>query len=408
MRVPLAPSGLRAEDIAAVDEVLKSGNLTMGEQVSSFEVEMANYLGTKYFVMVNSGSSANLAIIEALLRPSKSEPKLEIGDSVLVPSIAWPTTIWPLIQLGLNPIFVDIEPNSLAIDLRKAQGVLDANSTKKIKAIFPIHPLGLGISNKGLEDFATRNELCLINDMCESLGSWQEDEHSGTVGIMSSFSFYFSHHMTTMEGGGIATNDSDVYDDLKSIRSHGWSRDRSDIDEWSIDVHPSMRKFTFISTGYNIRPMEIQAAIGRRQLASLERFVEKRRLNVAKVLGALKKSNLKVIGAPAHSSIEDFRQHSWMHIPIYISSKNSAYYRNVVVRFLEDSGIETRPPLTGNFLRQPAMIKYLKESVNGLDFANSDDISSSTFLVGCHHDLSDTQISYLCEKLIAASNLIQQ
>ena len=173
MRVPLASSGLRDSDIAAVIQVLKSGNLTMGQEVKKFEKKMADYLKVKHFIMVNSGSSANLLMIEALMRPARSKPILNPGDSILVPAIAWPTTIWPLIQLGLNPLFVDIDPETLALDLVAAQNLIDT-SRIPVKGIFPIHPLGRAIPPSKLSDFTNRNELVLINDVCESLGSWSE------------------------------------------------------------------------------------------------------------------------------------------------------------------------------------------------------------------------------------------
>jgi len=397
MRVPLAPSGLRAKDIEAVQKVLQSGNVTMGEKVALFESEMARYLNVKYFVMMNSGSSANLAILEALIRPTKSNPLLQRDDEVLVPAIAWPTTIWPIIQLGLKPRFVDINPSTLEIDLDSATSLIQS-SKGKIRAIFPIHPLGFGIDNEVLKDFASQHELSLINDVCESLGSWQDSEHSGIVGEASSFSFYFSHHMTTMEGGGVATNNNETYNDLKSIRSHGWSRDRSDVKEWNFEIHPSMQKFNFVSTGYNIRPMEIQAAVGLQQLTDLEDFIFLRRKNVQYVSDAIHSTQLELIGVQDHGTIQSNRRHSWMHIPIRIQSQNPKEARLRAVRFLEDSGIETRPPLTGNFLKQPAMTRYVDHQTTR-DFVNADSVSEATFLIGCHHDLSENQIDYVAEKL---------
>ena len=197
MRIPLASSGLRPSDIEKAVEVLNSGNLTMGTKVKGFEAAMASYLKVKHFVMVNSGSSANLAIIEALLRPTKGSPRLEEGDGVLVPAIAWPTTIWPIIQLGLHPIFVDVEKETLALDLNKAQQHIDLGR-RNIKAIFPIHALGLGISTSALNQFCEKNKLVQINDVCESLGSWSEGVHAGTGGLASSYSFYFCNHITTI------------------------------------------------------------------------------------------------------------------------------------------------------------------------------------------------------------------
>jgi len=276
MRVPLASSGLRSEDIDAAVEVLQSGFLTMGKKVAEFESKMAEYLGVSHFVMMNSGSSANLAIFEAMLRPSKGIPRLKAGDGVLVPAIAWPTTIWPIVQLGLVPVFVDVDRNDLALDLKAAE-IAIMTSTSPVKAIFPIHPLGRALDSKLLLDFANRHSLTLVNDVCESLGSFDNREHAGTAGLAGSFSFYFSHHITTMEGGGVATDDDAFADDLRSIRSHGWSRDRKDVTDWTHDVSGTDAKFLFVSTGYNIRPMEIQAAIGINQIKDIDTEKKKNR-----------------------------------------------------------------------------------------------------------------------------------
>ena len=164
MRVPLASSGLRDCDIEAVVRVLKSGNLTMGKEVRNFESRMADYLQVEHFVMVNSGSSANLLMLEALIRPAVAAPRLHPGDSVLVPAIAWPTTIWPIIQLGLNPLFVDVDPDTLAMDLDKAQHLIDTSSIS-VRGIFPIHPLGYSIPPSSLNSVASKNGLILINDV---------------------------------------------------------------------------------------------------------------------------------------------------------------------------------------------------------------------------------------------------
>jgi CDP-6-deoxy-D-xylo-4-hexulose-3-dehydrase len=397
MRVPLAPSGLRQKDIDAILEVLKSGNVTMGEKVKVFESQMAKYLGAQHFVMMNSGSSANLALLEVLLRPSKGKPKLEPGDSVLVPAIAWPTTIWPIIQLGLKPVFVDINEHNLEMDLNKAREELTKN--RNIRAIFPIHPLGYGIEASELTKLSEDFNIILINDVCESLGSWQQSGHSGVQGFGSSFSFYFSHHMTTMEGGGVSTNSEETYNDLKSVRSHGWSRDRKDISDWDFEIHPSMKKFNFVSTGFNIRPMEIQAAVGIEQLKDLESFVSARRANVGHISQAMKTEKLAILGLDPKLDATKNRRHSWMHVPIRVNTKSPKESRLKAVRYLEDAGIETRPPLTGNFLRQPAMSRFLLDLETKENFPVADKLSESTFLLGCHHDLNSNQIEYLCEKI---------
>jgi CDP-6-deoxy-D-xylo-4-hexulose-3-dehydrase len=159
-----------------------------------------------------------------------------------------------------------------------------------------------------------------------------------------------------------------------------------------------MQKFNFVSTGFNIRPMEIQAAVGLEQLRDLESFIAKRREIVNHIYDAIKSTELNLIGVQGDIDIQSNRRHSWMHIPIRIESKNPKEARLRAVRFLEDSGIETRPPLTGNFLKQPAMSRYIGNNTSR-DFKYADYISDSTFLIGCHHDLSEKQIEYVVEKL---------
>ena len=400
MRVPLASSGLRESDIETVLRVLKSGNLTMGAEVRNFERKMASYLGVKHFVMVNSGSSANLLMIEALMRPTISKPRLFPGDSVLVPAIAWPTTIWPLIQLGLNPLFVDVDPSTLALDLNAAQELID-ESRISVSAIFPIHPLGRTISPSTLSLFAQRNELILINDVCESLGSWTENKHAGTEGVAASFSFYFSHHITTMEGGGISTNEDKFADDLRSMRSHGWSRDRTDADTWASSKTSHEAKFLFVSTGYNVRPMEIQAAIGSEQIGSLDSFIVKRRSLALQVSEILAGSNLKVIGE--ETLRENPQSNSWMLIPILVLGPDANARKSKILKTLEDLEIETRPILTGNFLAQPAIQRITKHAVDPGFFKQATKITNEAFMVGAHHDLTEEQRRYLCESLKSVS-----
>jgi CDP-6-deoxy-D-xylo-4-hexulose-3-dehydrase len=404
MKIPLAYSGLRDIDIEAVTNVLKSGNLTMGSEVKKFELAMANYLGTKYFVMVNSGSSANLLMVEALLRPTVTKPMLNPGDSVLVPAIAWPTTIWPLIQLGLNPIFVDVDPKTLAIDLLLAQKLIDSSKIQ-IRALFPIHPLGFSISPRELVEFTMRNNLILINDACESLGSWSEGIHAGTVGIAGSFSFYFSHHITTMEGGGIATNDSNFDNDLRSMRSHGWSRDRSDVANWTKEVSSNDSKFLFVSTGYNVRPMEIQAAIGSLQIKDLDYFVTKRRDIARRIATAVDGTQLSIIGSQTLLSSELERSNSWMLIPIKVNGINAISRKKRILAALTDFEIETRPVLTGNFLAQPAVQRITRNLIDPKQYEVASEITETAFLVGAHHDFSGEQVEFLCAKLQEVATL---
>ncbi len=398
MRVPLASSGLEPEDINAVIETLHSNALTMGERVRAFEKEMSRYLGAEHFVMVNSGSSANLAIIEALLRPTKGEPRLRPGDGILVPAIAWPTTIWPIIQLGLRPVFVDIDPETITIDLEAAEKVM-RNSDFDIRGIFPIHPLGRAMDPAALQSFCEAHSLVLVSDVCEALGSWRGGIHAGMSSLAASFSFYFSHHITTMEGGGVATNDQAVADDLRSIRSHGWSRDRSDAKQWAETTNDINSRFLFVSTGYNIRPMEIQAALGLGQIKRIDDYINRRRYIATNVNNALKNSELRLMGSD--TLIEDPKSHSWMLLPIRAKSPVAA---RKALEFLEQAGIETRPILTGNFTAQPSLQRILGTNLNPRDFVQADYVTATSFMVGCHHHFTEDQVAHLADSLCHASS----
>jgi CDP-6-deoxy-D-xylo-4-hexulose-3-dehydrase len=399
--VPLASSGLRAKDIQAAITVLNSGNLTMGDNVRAFENAMASYLGVPFFVMANSGSSANLLMVESLLRPALSSPKVKSGDKVLVPSIAWPTTVWPVLQLGLTPVFVDVNPDNLALDLDKARAYMN-QSDGTVKAMFPIHPLGFGLP-RDYEDFCTEFGLTLINDMCESLGSFRDGRHSGNSGHASSYSFYFSHHLTTMEGGGVATSSAEVADDLRAMRSHGWSRDRADSDSWVGGVTSNQAKFLFVTSGYNVRPMELQAAIGLSQLDDLNDFIERRRRISEHVRFATAQSGLQLIDPTRDLDKNPRESHSWMLLPIRVIDEGLD--RDVVVAKLNQLGVETRPILTGNFLAQPAASRILPLDGPAESYSVAEDISKRCFMVSAHHDLTDEQIDHLCSALVSASRV---
>lgn len=408
MRVPLASSGLREADLLAAEKTLRSGQLTMGSRVREFEESIARYLGFKHFVMTNSGSSANLAIVEALMRPSKANPTLTPGDAVLVPAIAWPTTIWPIIQLGLRPMFVDVDRSTMGFSLEAAEKVIVENPQIKFKAMFPIHPLGYALPSGELMEFADKHGLTLLSDVCESLGAFEEStsKHAGHGSKAISVSFYFSHHITCMEGGGVATNDDVMFDDLLSVRSHGWSRSRRDSQSWLEEVEPVQRPFLFVTSGFNIRPMEVQASIGQSQLEDIDEFTLRRReiaRTVAQGLSNARNIEMKF----ARQALEMSTGNSWMHLTLAVTgSRNNRERRNHAVQLLEKMNVETRPLLTGNFLRQPAAIRLGIASKSAVSFSNAETLANESFLVGCHPDLDNSQISYLIETLLEVDSLV--
>jgi CDP-6-deoxy-D-xylo-4-hexulose-3-dehydrase len=323
---------------------------------------------------------------------------LKIGDYVAVPAIAWPTTVWPIIQLGLVPIFFDVSETSFAIDIDAILNYKDP-SGKKIDAAFVIHPLGYPIPRQELQKLSQAGIL-LLEDTCESLGAKSLGQLAGTTGIAGTFSFYFSHHMTTMEGGGIATNDDGLYSDLRCIRSHGWSRESLFLHPGNVAKDP---KFNFVSSGFNLRPMEIQSAIGLSQLSRLESNLRKR-INLAELISSnLNGTTFKVIGNEGRFSSQSLAErHTWMFIPIMIENPRQL---GQIRDYLMAKNIETRPALTGNFVNQPAS-RFFPDATNTKDFFPiASKIEESVFLVGCSPDFSSSQIGHLVQTLVAASKL---
>jgi CDP-6-deoxy-D-xylo-4-hexulose-3-dehydrase len=208
-----------------------------------------------------------------------------------------------------------------------------------------------------------------------------------------------------MEGGGISTDNNEFADDLRSMRSHGWSRDREDALNWNKNLTINDSKFLFVSTGYNVRPMEIQAAIGLSQLQDIDKFVTKRRAIANQISKILNGSSLKVLGNETLESRVHERSNSWMLIPIRIKGENASLRKALITDYLNAQGVETRPVLTGNFLSQPAIQYILKNSVDADKFVNASQISREAFLVGAHHDMDIDQIDFLANTLLAASHL---
>lgn len=239
-----------------------------------------------------------------------------------------------------------------------------------------------------------------MNDVCETLGAFDEGIHAGTLGTAATFSFYYSHHITTIEGGGIATNSNSLADDLRSIRSHGWARDRTDSNKWELGSLPSDAKFKFVSTGFNIRPLEIQATIGISQMEDIEFFLSIRRRNAKYFYESVKGSHhLTLIGNEVFSSPEIENSHSWMMFPIVLNS-DAPKLRNEVVAKLNKEGIETRPMLSGNFLEQHASKKIFTNLATDLKFSSADFLSANGFLIGNSHNRTLEELNYLSKLLL--------
>lgn len=372
MRFPLSsPDSVSAAALEDAVACLRSGRHTMGPKVEAFEAAFASYVGAKHAVMVNSGSSANLLAVEALVRPSNHQPQWVRGDEILVPALSWSTTVWPLLQLGLRPVFVDVDPQTLAIDLDQAA----AKVTARTRGLMLIHVLGLAANLDAVQRFCRRHALTLIEDCCEAFGAHWVGQHVGTYGKVSTFSHFFSHQLTTIEGGTIVTDDAALADDLRSMRAHGWSRNRSDRTEWE-RVTGLDPRFLFVSSGYNVRPMELQAAIGLHQLKDAHANIRHRNVTALEVRAACDGiAWIELIGFDAARILPKWG-HSWMNAPLRLLP--GAPSRAVVLRALDAAGIETRPILAGNITRHPAF-SGMREA-----FPVADDVMANGFMIGCH------------------------
>lgn len=370
----LASSTWGSEEIDSLNSVIQSGRYTMGAKVEEFEDEFARLHGSKYAVMVNSGSSANLALLTATRY--RNSQLLSPGDEVIVPATSWSTTYYPVNQAGFSLKFVDIDPHSLNIDVNKIQEAIGP----KTKAIFAVNLLGNCADWESLNAIAFDNNLVLLEDNCESLGSKIKEKSAGTFGIGGTFSTFFSHHISTMEGGVVLTDDEPLFHALRSIRAHGWTRDLPSINH----VHNKSGEswddlYRFVLPGYNLRPLEIEAAIGLVQLRKLPNFINFRRENALQFLKLM-------------SSIEGFRtqkehgESSWFGFSLILEGKLKGFRRELIAE-LTKAGIESRPIVTGNFTRNP-VISHLDHAPIGA-LPGSDEAHDDGLFIGNHHfDLS--------------------
>lgn len=394
---PLALNSVGEEEIQAAIRVLRSGRLTMGDVVRNFEEMFAEWTGSDFAIMVNSGSSANLLMVEAMVRGPSRSKRWARGDEVIVPALAWPTTIWPLVQAGLVPVFVDVDPGTLAIDLPRARKSL----SRRTRGMFLIHVLGQAAAMREVMGFCAEHELEVLEDACESLGAYSGDMHVGTLGVMGSFSFYFSHHLSTIEGGMIVTADEGLADDIRSMRAHGWSRDRADAAKWATN-HPHLDpRFLFVCSGFNVRPTELQAAIGISQLARLEVNLATRE-NIARRVAAVtaEGSSVHLVGAEQlagpRSTGRPWRPHSWMALAFLLRSGTDAGVGEVTNAF-ESRGVETRPIIAGNIVAHPALRGVEHRVVEPL--AVADRVLTHGFMVGCSPLTPNDSIELLLQAL---------
>ncbi|MGZ5007080.1 MAG: DegT/DnrJ/EryC1/StrS family aminotransferase [Methylobacter sp.] len=372
-KFPLATSSWGQEEIDAMQRVIASGMFTMGENVQAFERDFANYTGSRYCVMVNSGSSANLLMVAALFYTKNPKLQLKRGDEVIVPAVSWSTTYYPLYQYGLKIKFVDIDLHTLNYDLDQLQLAVTANT----RAIMAVNLLGNPNDFAAIERIIGERDIVLIEDNCEAMGAKYDGKMAGTFGLMGSFSSFFSHHISTMEGGLIVTDDEELYQILLSIRAHGWTRNLPKhnlvCSEKSDD--PFEESFRFVLPGYNVRPLELEGALGVEQLKRLPQMVAERRCNGRLLQAALND----------HPDIliqREIGESSWFGFSLVIRP-GSQLTRTALVSKLNALGFECRPIVAGNFAKNE-VVKYFDSEVHGT-LLNADHIDRNGLFVGNHH-----------------------
>ena len=372
-KYPLATSSWGDEEISAMQSVISSGNFTMGEKVAEFETDFSKYIGSKYCLMVNSGSSANLLMIAALFYTKNQEIRLKRGDEVIVPAISWSTTYYPLYQYGLKIKFVDVDLETLNYDLNSLKDAVNENT----RVVMAVNLLGNPNDFKLIRSIIDPFNIVLIEDNCESLGAKFEGKFAGTFGLMGSFSSFFSHHISTMEGGLIVTDNKELYHILLSLRAHGWTRNlpSENLVTGTKDSNSFVESFRFVLPGYNVRPLELEGAIGVEQIKKLPSIINNRRINGAKIQTALNN----------HPDIliqKEIGESSWFGFSLTIRP-GSNLTRDLLLNKLNDLGFETRPIVTGNFAKND-VVKYFDYEIFG-DLNNANHIDQNGLFIGNHH-----------------------
>lgn len=386
IKYPLASSTWDEKEIEAIQGVIAKDMYTMGAGVKQFEEDFAAFAGSKYSVMVNSGSSANLLAVAALFYTKN--PKLKRGDEVIVPAVSWSTTFYPLYQYGLKLKFVDVDLHTLNFDLKQ----LELAVTDQTKMIFAVNLLGNPNDFDAIKAIIGTRDILLLEDNCESMGAEYKGKQAGTFGIMGTFSTFYSHHMATMEGGLICTDDEELYHVLICLRAHGWTRHlpkenhvSNKSDNWFEE------SFRFLLPGYNVRPVEMSGVVGVEQLKKLPTFLDYRRKN-AELFVSLFKNH------PDFYIQENIDNSSWFGFSLIIKPESNLN-REEIVKKLEDNQIDCRPIVTGDFTKNE-VLKYFDYEIFG-EMKNASYLDKKGLFVGNHQvDLTE-EIKHLHQVLIS-------
>lgn len=356
MNYELAAPTWGAEEKQTILDVVESDLFTMGPRVKAFEEQFAGYFGMKYAVMANSGSSANLLAVASLCY--RQNRPLQRGDEVIVPCISWATTFHPLQQYGFKLKFVDIDLRTLNMDVQELKKAI----TKKTRMVVAVSILGNPCKFDEITRLCAENDIILFEDNCESMGARYQGRFTGTFGLVNTFSTFFSHHISTMEGGLALTNDKEMYNLLKAMRNHGWTRDQdADSPLYARRSEEFYEAYRFILPGYNVRPGEIHGAIGSTQLKKLDGFLKARRENARHFVNLFKDDGRFIIQ-------QENGESSWFCFTMIVDPR-SGIQRKSVLGKLKAAGIEHRMITGGNLLRHD-VIKYYDHEVTKSTNAN--------------------------------------
>lgn len=368
-----------AEEIKSIHAVIDSNRFSMGPKVKEFENKFADFFNVKHAIFVNSGSSANLIAIAAL---RFYKDKLSFGDEIIVPSVGWSTTYSPLFYSGFVPKFVDISSDSFNINSDK---IIEAINSKT-KAIFVVNLLGKSCDFNKIKKICAEKNLLLIEDNCEAMGATYENKYCGTHGLAGTFSFFYSHHITTIEGGMITTNDDEFADICISLRAHGWLRDISvNSHLYDKSVSDFKRLFWFVLPGFNVRPMEFQGAIGSIQLNKFNVFLTHRKNNLNYFHEKISKYDF--ISTQTYDD-----EHSGFSFPIIVDATHDD--RDNLLNTLRINKIEARPIASGDITKHPFM-DFWHSAIRRDSFPVSEWMDANGFMVGNHPTDMRDNIDYL-------------
>lgn len=386
---PLAEPTYDVEEVYEALDSMVTFKTSMWDKVRKFENEFGAKFGGEA-IMVNSGSSADLLIAFALLE--KSGGSLKAGDEILVPAVTWPTHLWSLLMAGFKVRLIDVSIDTLNFDIQK----LKSEIRPETKGIFIVHLLGNIGNLSELVEICEKNNIVLLEDCCEALGSKYSEKFVGTFGLASSFSFYFSHHLVTMEGGMILTKNKAFAQRCRLLRSHGWAKNI--LENNSNDgIDP---RYRFVSWGFNVRPTELQAGFGIRQLEKVDNMNIFRVDNAAKLTHAISKYSkwLRTM------RVEDNVSCNWFSFPIIVSEE-APFSVTDLMSHLDEAGFENRPIVAGNLARQPLISNFPE-----IDFGNlvgSNYLHDRGLYIGIHPKQDDNRISRLalvvdnfCERFV--------